>query len=260
MTKNSSIIIQRSRRAPSLPAAERRDCAGFTLVDLLATVVVIGLLVAVALPAVSRADDYGNRASCWSNLRRLGMAVRMYAADNRDYLPFPNWANRYKGWLYTPQQSRPPFATTNAYTGGLLFPYTRDPGIYQCPADIESKYFRLRDNQLSSYVMNGAACGFAETPLRTFKMTEVWSAQAYLMWHPDENAGSRPAGPFVFNDASSYPLAGSEGLGTLHSVQGGEVVTVSGEVRFVTSPAFLREQESPALSLVWWNPGATDGR
>jgi len=59
---------------------------GFTLVELLVVVWIITLLIAMLLPALNRAREAGNTASCLSNLRQIRIAMKMYATDNNDYI------------------------------------------------------------------------------------------------------------------------------------------------------------------------------
>lgn len=54
---------------------------GFTLVELLTTIGVIALLIALVMPAVQMARESARRLRCANNLRQLGMALNSYAAD-----------------------------------------------------------------------------------------------------------------------------------------------------------------------------------
>lgn len=56
-------------------------CLGFTLVELLVIVSVIGLLVAITLPAVQFAREAARRAACSNNLRQLGLALNAYQSS-----------------------------------------------------------------------------------------------------------------------------------------------------------------------------------
>ncbi|MEZ6128074.1 MAG: DUF1559 domain-containing protein [Planctomycetaceae bacterium] len=51
---------------------------GFTLMDLLVVTAVIGLIVALLLPAVQKAREAVRRTQCTSNLRQLGIAIHHY--------------------------------------------------------------------------------------------------------------------------------------------------------------------------------------
>lgn len=64
---------------------------GFTLVELLAVVGIVGLLTAILLPSLGRARQQANLVACAANLRTVGQALSMYANDNRGSLPISNY-------------------------------------------------------------------------------------------------------------------------------------------------------------------------
>jgi prepilin-type N-terminal cleavage/methylation domain-containing protein len=51
---------------------------GFTLVELLIVMGIIGVLVALTIPAVQMARESGRRVQCTNNLRQLGIALQQY--------------------------------------------------------------------------------------------------------------------------------------------------------------------------------------
>jgi prepilin-type N-terminal cleavage/methylation domain-containing protein len=64
----------------------RADSAAFTLIELLFSIAIIGILAALLLSSVSRAKSKSLRAVCLNNLRQIGIGRAVYAGDNHDYV------------------------------------------------------------------------------------------------------------------------------------------------------------------------------
>src|SRR5205823_15133998 len=65
---------------------------GFTLLELLVVVAVIGVLTATILPALSKAKKRTLQTRCMSNLKQIGIAMQLYVNDNDAVLPGPVWS------------------------------------------------------------------------------------------------------------------------------------------------------------------------
>jgi prepilin-type N-terminal cleavage/methylation domain-containing protein len=57
--------------------------AGFTLVEIMIVVAIIGLLAAIAIPNFSRARSTAAKNACINNLRQIDNAKQLWATENR---------------------------------------------------------------------------------------------------------------------------------------------------------------------------------
>jgi len=110
---------------------------GFTLVELLVVIAIIAILMAMMMPAISRAKGKANAISCLNNMRQLTLAATMYASDNDEEFP----ARR---------------VPTNAWPHKLK-PYYVNWQVITCPSD-RFGIVGLVANDLNpnrSYLING---------------------------------------------------------------------------------------------------------
>lgn len=118
------------------PIASAKD--GFTLVELLVVIGIIAVLIAMLLPALQKAREAANRTNCLSNLRQLGITVRMYAVQNNDYAPIGTTTEQAQAHHYAyyynagwPNNAEPRWF---GVLSDMLIKNTVNPRVLYCPA------------------------------------------------------------------------------------------------------------------------------
>jgi prepilin-type N-terminal cleavage/methylation domain-containing protein len=268
-----------------LPTDKSRSIkTAFTLIELLAVIAIIAVLAALMLPTGSPRPDRAPRTQCMNNLRQMALALNLYAQDNSDHLPWPNWGNdpvslplvkgrQYPGWLYSGDVKVNPLNFKNWVTNrltslkaGAYSPYLQNPNLFVCPTDNRSpdpnSPWSRRDNKLSSYVMNGAAAFYPPNGVNstfgyaTAKLSQAQCSAAIIQWETDTD------NPQNWRDGSAYPNAAT-GISHLHN-RLGNVAYIDAHVAGITIEQYNAitndpPKGAPGKGLGWWNPATPDG-
>jgi prepilin-type N-terminal cleavage/methylation domain-containing protein/prepilin-type processing-associated H-X9-DG protein len=107
-----------------LGRSQRAHRSGFTLIELLVVIAIIAILAAILFPVFAKAREAARATSCKSNLKQIGLAMRMYVQDYDESLP-PH-VNGQNSFLWT--------GTGSTYWGYYYLPYTKNQQIFACPS------------------------------------------------------------------------------------------------------------------------------
>ena len=260
----------------------------FTLVELLVVVGIIAILIAILMPALSRARDHANRIKCMSNLRNVMTGIVAYAASNKSAMPHPNWGgNRpgWPGWLYdNPSWPSWPLFPMEAdgpnwqyLESGAVYRFVQNRDIFKCPLHTD-RQSNGPTEKFTSYLMNGAVNDFGghpqlnppgnPWPISKFKVTDI------IIWETGESTLTGNMFGFPpFNDGSSEASEmlserhGARGrstqTGKVQGFGGASVGCVDGHVEWFSYAEYRFEQEKPVMrrgeSRLWISPSHPNG-
>ena len=97
---------------------------GFTLIELLVVIAIIAILAAILFPVFAQARESARMSSCLSNMKQLGLALRMYAQDYDETYSNVRLTDGPGGRL-----------DTGIVWMNVVQPYIKNKGIFGCPAN-----------------------------------------------------------------------------------------------------------------------------
>src|SRR5687767_13274310 len=101
----------------------------FTLVELLVVIGIIAILLALLLPALSKARRQAQQVACMANLRQVGYAFLAYAQSHKGWFPAPASMRREQAedWVH--------WQPGRDLSESRIFPYLgHSPDVLKCPA------------------------------------------------------------------------------------------------------------------------------
>ncbi len=105
--------------------ATNRTRSGFTLIELLVVIAIIAILAAILFPVFAQARESARSISCLSNMKQMGLALRMYGQDYDE--TYPNirlYINPNVGCC-----------NEDLTWKNVIMPYVKNKGVFACPSN-----------------------------------------------------------------------------------------------------------------------------
>jgi prepilin-type N-terminal cleavage/methylation domain-containing protein len=123
----------------TLTSKSARPLYAFTLVELLVTIAIIAVIASLLLPVLANGKSKAHQTECAGNLRQWGLAYRMYADDNEDFLPRRGQGVQVLAQINRPEDwfnCLPPYFSLNPFedmvTNGVK-PAAHSKSVFVCP-------------------------------------------------------------------------------------------------------------------------------
>ena len=200
------------------------DRRGFTLVEVIVVLAIIGLLALLILPAVQGAREAARRTACSNNLKQIGLALNQYVAAHNCH------PSGYNGWGYSPQAMLLPYMEQKPLYDSINFSLDCDLGGFKVRENLTAHQTQLSELLCPSDIGRSNANG--------------WTSYA-------ANVGHNPA-EFGYNGAFAFDGPGRGEHFTLQP----SGKTVLRPFPKPLNPASFRDGASQTVGFAEWSLGA----
>jgi prepilin-type N-terminal cleavage/methylation domain-containing protein len=204
-------------------------CKGFSLVELLIVIGIIGVLTAILVPSLAHAREQARITKCAANLHQLTVALGAYSVENQSRLPYQ--VVDFRDW-----------------SGGMNEEYGISEKVFLCPEDQAPRRDSYKGMSFRSYAVNNALTTYgplglhAPWPAKRTTAPETWPRIPPTVFLLSENFN----GGYVSGAAVGVPEAECMGgspsavhrVGT--ALEGGNYAFSDGRAEYVPSSEMTR--------------------